>query len=103
MRNPKSVYITANFVPFSEERLPEEGTRSLLGQAFFHIYWTECYVWIGFASCIILIILSSIICFSVFASIFTLCFNCAYWDTVSGVLLSDFFYNFFNKITKNAF
>lgn len=44
MRNPKSVYITAQFVPFSEENLPDEGMKSLLGQAFFHIYWTECYV-----------------------------------------------------------
>ncbi|XP_054722855.1 LOW QUALITY PROTEIN: trafficking protein particle complex subunit 10-like [Uloborus diversus] len=42
MRNPKSVYVSANFVEFSEDGLPDEGTTSLLGQAFFHIYWTEC-------------------------------------------------------------
>ncbi|XP_071041764.1 trafficking protein particle complex subunit 10 isoform X2 [Parasteatoda tepidariorum] len=42
MRNPKLVYVTGNFIPFSEERLPLEGTKNLLGQAFFHIYWTSC-------------------------------------------------------------
>ncbi|GIY00231.1 trafficking protein particle complex subunit 10 [Caerostris darwini] len=42
MRNPKSVYLTAQFVPFSEERLPPAGTKGLLGQAFFHIFWAEC-------------------------------------------------------------
>ncbi|GFT51415.1 trafficking protein particle complex subunit 10, partial [Nephila pilipes] len=45
MRNPKNVYLTAHFIPFSEERLPPAGTKSLLGQAFFHIFWAECQVW----------------------------------------------------------
>ncbi|GFW67095.1 trafficking protein particle complex subunit 10 [Trichonephila clavipes] len=42
MRNPKNVYLTAHFIPFSEERLPSAGTKSLLGQAFFHMFWAEC-------------------------------------------------------------
>ncbi|KAG8193047.1 hypothetical protein JTE90_028159 [Oedothorax gibbosus] len=42
MRNPKNVYLSASFIPFSEDRLPPIGTKSLLGQAFFHIYWAEC-------------------------------------------------------------
>ncbi|XP_055945623.1 trafficking protein particle complex subunit 10-like [Argiope bruennichi] len=42
MRNPKNVYLTAQFAPYSEERLPPPGTKCLLGQAFFHIYWAEC-------------------------------------------------------------
>lgn len=44
MRNPKNVYLSATFIPFTEERLPPIGTKSLLGQAFFHIFWAECQV-----------------------------------------------------------
>lgn len=42
VRNPKTVYVTANFISFSEDCLPKDNEKNLLGQAFFHIYWTEC-------------------------------------------------------------
>ncbi|XP_023236567.1 trafficking protein particle complex subunit 10-like [Centruroides sculpturatus] len=41
-RGPKLVYVTANFVQFSEDSIPKESNMKLLGQPFFHTYWTEC-------------------------------------------------------------
>ncbi|XP_064628401.1 trafficking protein particle complex subunit 10-like [Lineus longissimus] len=38
----RTVYVEALFVPFSAEILPKENETALLGQPFFHIFWTDC-------------------------------------------------------------
>lgn len=41
-RPTKSVYISANFTPFSSEGLPKCAQWDLVRYPLFHIYWTEC-------------------------------------------------------------
>ncbi|KAG1691507.1 Trafficking protein particle complex subunit 10 [Nymphon striatum] len=41
-RPTKTVYVEAEFVPFSDDILLEEDGKSLIGHAFFHTYWTDC-------------------------------------------------------------
>lgn len=41
-RGPKMVYVTANFIQFNEDSIPKDSNMKLLGQSFFHTYWTDC-------------------------------------------------------------
>ncbi|XP_071955676.1 trafficking protein particle complex subunit 10-like [Antedon mediterranea] len=41
-RAPKTISVDVQFVPFSIDILQYEGSRQLLHQSFFHLYWTEC-------------------------------------------------------------
>ncbi|XP_066949278.1 trafficking protein particle complex subunit 10 [Macrobrachium rosenbergii] len=41
-RPSRCVHVEVDFVPFSEECLVKDATRTILGQPIFHTYWTDC-------------------------------------------------------------
>ncbi|GFR71067.1 trafficking protein particle complex subunit 10-like [Elysia marginata] len=41
-RAPRSVHLSASFVPYDADILPEEEEKTLVSRPYFHIYWTDC-------------------------------------------------------------
>lgn len=41
-RPSRCVHVEVDFVPFSDECLVKDATRTILGQPIFHTYWTDC-------------------------------------------------------------
>ncbi|XP_022242094.1 trafficking protein particle complex subunit 10-like [Limulus polyphemus] len=41
-RSPKMVKVEADFVPFNEDIIPQEGEWNISGHPLLHTYWTEC-------------------------------------------------------------
>lgn len=43
-RAAKTVCVEGSFVKFTEYIIPKENDWKLIGQTFFHTYWTDCTV-----------------------------------------------------------